>query len=441
MANFSIGRNRKNTLKATRISNVQLVQISVFVVMGVGVFVNFWVAIRVSDRQPSVSTRAESTQSVMSMTFAVSGYDESSLIRDRSFGVSVWNDSTTLPTWMKEYFDWHRTQRQLHMNETNYGQFTFLVVRCLKHDLKCGGTADRLKPLPFYVLLASRMHRILLFHWERPFLLQEFLVPPVGGVDWRLPTSWRRDQFSDTIEIKNLKDITPYLAKPHSGRYRKPLPAIACILYQSHDHGALQYNQLALQQTKEATYEEVFRDCWNSFFVPSPPVQSRIDQSRQSLGLVPNEYVGAHVRSQYHSYNGNKKLKVLVQNAVACASRLRTEVRQSIYLTADSERALQVVRESSVGMRNLPVVRRKGDRPPLHLDRGVAYLAKSATNWTYHDDPRAYYDIFVDLYLLAGSRCIAYNVGNYGKWAILLSSNRSCTINHGKTTCRWKILS
>jgi hypothetical protein len=75
---------------------------------------------------------------------------------------------------------------------------------------------------------------------------------------------------------------------------------------------------------------------------------------------------------------------------------------------------------------------------PLHLDRGSAHLNRNASGWTTAQDPADYYDTFVDLYLLAGSRCITYHVGGYGRWANLLSSNITCEMNHLKNKCSWR---
>jgi hypothetical protein len=49
--------------------------------------------------------------------------------------------------------------------------------------------------------------------------------------------------------------------------------------------------------------------------------------------------------------------------------------------------------------------------------------------------PSDYYGTFVDLYLLAGGRCTAFNIGGYGRWSNLLSPNASCYINHHRHRC------
>ena len=80
-----------------------------------------------------------------------------------------WRQSRVVPPWMKDYMQWHQDQRaDLTAKNWNNGTFRFLVVRCSRMDTKCGGTADRLKPLPFYLLVANHLKRILCVWWEKP---------------------------------------------------------------------------------------------------------------------------------------------------------------------------------------------------------------------------------------------------------------------------------
>ena len=131
-------------------------------------------------------------------------------------GVNLWARSAKIPVWMKRYFKWHKQQRVHNLNPENWKSMRFLVMECLRHHPKCGGTSDRLvslcrdvltlrkgrrrshflagltqKPLPTLVRLAATTKRLLLIHWTRPCRLEEFLLPPRGGVDWRVP-DWLR---------------------------------------------------------------------------------------------------------------------------------------------------------------------------------------------------------------------------------------------------------
>lgn len=88
---------------------------------------------------------------------------------------------SNLPTWLQDYFKWHHNETQHGSKETKY-----IILPCLGSD-KCGGFSDRLRTLPFFLLIASRTNRVLCIHWHRPFGLEDFFEPPEGGVDWRCP--------------------------------------------------------------------------------------------------------------------------------------------------------------------------------------------------------------------------------------------------------------
>ena len=101
---------------------------------------------------------------------------------------------------------WHQEQRAKFLTKENYYYYDSLsssskfnvsssfprlyVMQCLRdHDEeKCGGTADRLKPFLYQLREAYERKRLLLIYWTKPARLEEFLVPPKGGIDWRVPT-------------------------------------------------------------------------------------------------------------------------------------------------------------------------------------------------------------------------------------------------------------
>ena len=93
-------------------------------------------------------------------------------------------------------------QHQLkQLNATNWNSHRFLVMQCLDGmDDHCGGTADRLKPLVFLLREAHVTHRILLIYWTMPAKVEEFLVPPRGGLDWRAPI-WFQPIVSSDLYI------------------------------------------------------------------------------------------------------------------------------------------------------------------------------------------------------------------------------------------------
>lgn len=97
--------------------------------------------------------------------------------------------SHKLPDWVKLYAEWHKQQRQRHFDAQNRNTESgvrFLISRCLNYD-KCGGASDRLQDMPYNIMIANKTKRVLLVKWERPAPLENFLVPPDGGINWTIP--------------------------------------------------------------------------------------------------------------------------------------------------------------------------------------------------------------------------------------------------------------
>jgi hypothetical protein len=86
-----------------------------------------------------------------------------------------------------EYLVWHKQQRDT-LTPSNWESRRFLIMQCLDKMGHCGGTADRLKSFVFLLRIAHESQRIFLIYWNMPTRLDEFLVPPKGGIDWRVPT-------------------------------------------------------------------------------------------------------------------------------------------------------------------------------------------------------------------------------------------------------------
>lgn len=326
-----------------------------------------------------------------------------------------WESSKVLPAWMKEYFAWHQATYS-KLSHLNWRQFRFLRMRCLDIDGKCGGAADRLRPVVFAVLVAAQTKRILLIQWEKPATLEHFLVPPQDGIDWRVP-EWL--SFNNTA----LADI-PNNLKLHN---INKTGTLLDMRYQAADYGSQYYNEHCKEG--EPSFREVFHDCWSVLFEPSAAVTELIAKAKDELGLRPSTYASVHIRSLYELDKTDDVQ--MVQNAIQCASQLQPHA--PIFVASDSRR----ISESAIAYGQevgLTVVARLNGTIPLHLERGTVFLSHLMKTWT-RQEPSAYYDAFVDLYLLAGGRCTAFNRGGYGSWSNLLSVNTTCAVNHHKVRC------
>ena len=314
----------------------------------------------------------------------------------------AWKTSTIIPKWMKDYFEWHsKTKSQL--TEDNWNQTKYLVMQCTDENDHCGGTSDRLQPLPLMIHLAAKNNRLLLIRWTKPCPLEEFLVPPPGGLDWRLP-AWLTPHvhYVGPMPVQ-LKGLLPTL----NGR-----EVVVRTKYQSNNHGAEYFDE----QKLGVTFREVYHDLFRSVFQPSKPVGELIDKQMEELKLVPGEYASAHFRVLYGREDRPKdQTKEVTINAINCASELRPG--GPVYFAADQKYATDAAREYAAAQ-NLPVVMVEHEVEPLHLDKGES---KSASD---------YYSVFVDLFLLGESRCLAFNNGGFGQYGLLLGYNSTCSVRH-----------
>jgi hypothetical protein len=331
-----------------------------------------------------------------------------------------WENSTVLPVWFKEYVALH-TEQRLALNETNWEDQRYLIMRCLDIDDKCGGASDRLQSVPTMLALANRTRRMLFIKWNRPAPLQEFLVPPEGGLDWTIP-----DWLDEHLDFRKLFMATGN--HPSNIRQAESSARIVTFRHQSHDHGAAYYNEQ--RSDNEPAFRIVFREMWDTLFTPSPPVAALIHQNMNDLNLVSGEYVASHIRSMYTSDTTSNV--AMIHNGVNCATQLKPG--WPIYFASDSSKTTRIALRYGRS-KNGTIVARIAETEPLHLDRGIGFLKRS-DGWK-NLSSSAFYDVFVDLYLLAGSQCVAHGVGGYGMWGSFLSHNSSCVRSHLKSQCRW----
>jgi hypothetical protein len=365
---------------------------------------------------------------------------------------------------MKAYFSWHKSERERLVRFGEYEKHRYLVMRCLAEDDECGGASDRLGQLPFLVMLANQTRRLLFIYWNRPAPLEEFLVPPERGVDWRIPDEVLEDFTSRLrgrtgLELRNDTGIISQRTNAHWATSNS-------TLVESRFYGPPQTRYYLFHRdspSSEPDFDQVYGDVWRIFFEPSPPVAARVRSAWMDHGLVPGGYVSAHVRAQFRENTaGNLSA---VENALRCAaaaadttsaataplvqpateqSSSAAAVEVPIFLASDSASVIQYAVEYGRRVLRRPVIAVVRDDPPLHIDLGRSFLPvrgdgdfSSRGGWQDWDryPPKAYYDTFVDLYLLSGGRCSSVGIGGYGRWATRISHNASCYIRHDLTQC------
>jgi hypothetical protein len=276
------------------------------------------------------------------------------------------------------------------------------------------------------VLVTSLSRRILLIHWEIPKPLEEFLLPPEGGMDWRMPAYIKSELFRDQ------RGRTPIGSDNRLLNIMKSNDKALSwnLKYQSFHSGALFYNEH--KPPDSPTFDQVYHDAWKVMFTPVPTIARAVEDFMEQSGLIPGEYAAVHVRAQYARVERPRsRTLLLTRNALRCASMLFPGGPMFVAsddLNATEEAVLYGMKRKS------RIVARNFSNTPLHLEKADNSESRHASE---------YYDTFVDFYLMGMSRCVTYNKGGFGHWASLISYNASCVFRHQfneqYTNCSWTI--
>ncbi len=370
-------------------------------------------------------------------------------------------NSTMFPQWLEEYLDWHRgTKNQL--TRSNWDATKYLIVGCFETYDNCGGISDRLKPLPMLLWEAYQTHRILLIWWEKPKSLEEWFVPPNygdGGIDWTVPLFLKEEILKAQPKIRDSKGVHYLDNWKRRDKFRMGSSQQRAVVYkiQSPDAGEEHYVEEQILHAKKSsgsnfsndtlasspssiigtTYQDVFHQLFRRFFTPSPRLAELLNSKMRQHTLVPGEYTAVHLRALYGN-RGHRDFKEAIELAVLganCASNLYPGT--PIYFASDMSFAVDAAHAYG-NLHGLPIVSLDSDPDlgstnPIHLDKDPDWKNRSAS---------AYDSTFVDLYLLAESRCVAYSNGGYGLFGSLLSHESECRMRFFKgrkkiKKCTW----
>ena len=294
---------------------------------------------------------------------------------------ALWELSNAIPQWMKDYFYWHREQRSL-ITKDNWKEFHYYVLRCTPDYRKCGGTADRLGPLPFHLIVANQTRRILMIHWTVPTELEHFLLPPKNGIDWRVPDYlWANFENMTVPTATSLKRVRLISKRNYT---------LVRIKYQAHDHGQLFYNNTIHES--EQPFQEVYHDIFRVFFTPTPPIAHEVQHQMHLLGLRPGKFIASHFRAFYGVENRTDDIvQYWAQNTIRCAL-LKLSNPEKYPILFVSESSLAVDSAVAYGKRiGAPVLARHHTDDHLHLEKSNV------------SDPALLYETFVDFYMLGMS--------------------------------------
>ena len=363
-------------------------------------------------------------------------YDSIPKVSGHLSSENLWDsyDEKALPRWVKRYMNWHKWKRR-NWDLDNWQNERWMILQCIRSQdkKKCGGTADRLKPVPTLLKLAYETRRILLIHWDRPCLLEEFLVPPEGGLDWRTP-----GPIVDVLaDASNGKRLQPYKM---ISKYAYSGMSLVRTRYQTHFPES-KYDDLVLDdEANEPPFNATFHKIWRMMFTPSIPLRNILKSKMDEMGLVPNKYVASHLRALYNTLAEDRSIdliKKFTSNALDCATELRPGL--PIYFASDSsdatKYALEIGHPASADTSNGspgstgPLIRNKINSDTNLQPRVVASLPSQNPPWhldKFIGPPENFFDTFIDLYLMAEARCVTFSKGGFGSWALLIGGNIDC---------------
>ena len=387
-----------------------------------------------------------------------------------------------LPEWLDEFLKMQPVSS--HHETLSDPDAKFIVMSCHKfqtHVLeKCGGLTDRLALVPLTLWLAYKTGRRLLIKYSKPAPLEEFLVPPAQGFDWRLPDGYF-DQEWDLLANRSWHDMhemrrymweTNIMMEPWSSEK---------IIFMN-SNLVIKKSNFFLNQVF-ASYNVSVTDVWPAIFrrmfQPSMGVANEIQTFVHQYNLKAGEYASKHSRLLYpgefrnnmkyisvHSQKekfqpdmsdaSTKKMVALVSdNAVKCALRLVPDMKY-VYLASDMKESLEYLKKESpfwsddkriiheigwnstsltnstdptihgwgVKSWSAPVMAQVITRDniydkPFHFDSGIV------------DDPKKAYSPFVDLWIMSHARCHSYDIGGFGRFASVLSGyHLECATRH-----------
>ena len=364
-----------------------------------------------------------------------------------------------LPAWLQNYIKWHRDQTQNASNHTKY-----VIITCMPKDGFCGGLSDRLRPLPFLLLFASQVPRVLCIHFLKPQSLENFLLPPSNGLDWRCPPEVASllDESKETakqpiiraynIDRCNSKNQIVPCAQTKIDYMRKDDGKYLSIKLVSNDVASINKALYLFQRHSYVdrmpsldnwAFVDLMGDIFRVMFEPITPLAIRINQTMAQLGLVENHYSSVHTRCRYPVYPAarhqgkqvdkeggllfaNKTKDALIdimENAINCAHQLDPHL--PIYFASDHDDATRYMITHDTHLNSTQYIR------PVGINRKEEPLHMGNLEESHEHKAIDYFSIFEDLLIIGGSKCVAHGVGSFGSFGAAITGNR-CRAIHRK---------
>ncbi|CAB9528831.1 expressed unknown protein [Seminavis robusta] len=389
-----------------------------------------------------------------------------------------------LPEWLDEFLKTQPANNpQAHHEMLTNPDNKFIVITCYKHSNNkledCGGFSDRLALMPYQLWLAHKTGRKFLIKYYKPLPLEEFLVPPPDGFDWRLPDGYLMDEWYEygnrtANQYKGERRVA-WHTRIEEDKWKDKK-----VIFMNSNLAipAVQPRQDELVGTPA---DDLWPALFRRLFQPSPGVAKSLSPLTKKLKA--GMYAVAHVRAKWpnpafgrlnyknqkwwkadkeggeldmEDTNTSRIISTLANHAVECAVRVMPET-EYVYLASDSSELVVYLQTkspywSSTGeiskmswpgadptMANSTKATEHGwGVPAWEIPTTAKTVARpdfekaaphfDGAKW---DRPEGGYPVFEDMWMMAHAKCHTTGVGGFGRLGSVLSGNRKiCASRH-----------
>jgi hypothetical protein len=288
--------------------------------------------------------------------------------------------------------------------------------------------------------------------YSKPFPLEEYLIPPEGGFDWRLPTEFAEQEWDQYANRSRTQMSNQRRAQWHT-LIQRPEHNNTRFIFANTNLAIRSVGNVFSQETGE-NLDELWPGIFRRMFKPSESLGESINTFTREKGLVPGEYAAAHVRARFPVGQGEIKLTgrnekncgidmndnhtrdivtKLGDNAIECATKAMPGTKY-VYFASDSKGVNKYLMDESLFWaqnnqtdtmsKNVTIVMR-----PDHIIDVKHFDNDSPPD--ENSKPSDYYASFYDLWIMAHSKCLSQGLGGFGHFGSVLSGNHnSCRVRH-----------
>jgi len=367
-----------------------------------------------------------------------------------------------LPLWLDNFLN--SQPSETHHDMLVDPNEKFLVLTCHKYKKtkyeKCGGFTDRLFLLPYYIWLAHKTGRRLLIKYSKPFPLEEYLVPPDGGFDWRLPTKFVQNEW-DQYANRSWTTYTNQRRAQWHKLIELPEHNNTRFIFTNTNLAFPTVGKFFTTQTGE-DLDILWPGIFRRMFSLSMPLSNSINKFTKINGLVPGEYAAAHVRARFPVGRGSIKMnkrknehsginmddnitasvvKIIADNSIKCAVKAMPGTKH-VYFASDSSKVNKYLMDESPFWAphqnkshinsSTSFINNYNPNTTLVMRPGYTEYANHLENLPSEKSKVSDYNsMFFDLWIIAHSKCLAQGLGGFGHFGSVLSGNHlSCRVRH-----------